>query len=291
MADPLESFAYSKLNFVLTVNDRGADGYHPIKSVVQSISWADGLSLRDADSDSFEAEGMAADDENLAWRAVDAVRRAVGVSRPVSLILDKQVPIAAGMGGGSADAAAGLVMAAELFGLSETELPSLAEDLGSDVPFCLRGGLAMIEGRGEIVSPLGAPGEDYAVLVVVPPIELPTASVYDEWDRLGGPQGEAARPSGLPPSMRRFEPLRNDLEPAAYSLAPLVADWRDELASIWSRPVLMTGSGPALYGFFLDADEANDGLEAVPAGSRARQVAVPVARGWEMSGGTLAGPN
>ncbi len=291
MAESLASLAYSKVNLVLVVNDRGSDGFHELRSVVQSISWADRLVLSPADSDAFEAEGMAPNEENLAWRALSAVRRAAGGGRPVSLQLEKRIPIAAGMGGGSADAAATLAMAAELFGLDVAELPTLAEGLGSDVPFCLSGGLAMIEGRGEIVSPLGGLGDDYWLVVAVPPVELKTGAVYDEWDRLGGPEGEAAAVPGLPPSLRQFEPMRNDLQPAAHSLAPLVADWRDELKAIWSRPVLMTGSGPALYGFFLDEGEAQDGLAAVPAGSRSAQVARPVAHGWEMSSGTLAGPN
>ena len=291
MPEPLNGIAYAKLNFGLIVGARDGDGYHPIISLVQSVSWADRLSLAASDTDDFQAVGIAAEEDNLAWRAVTAVRREAGASQPVSVRLEKQVAVAAGLGGGSADAAAGLGIAARFFGFPEGSLPDLAEGLGSDVPFCLSGGLAIVEGRGELITPQSGPATDYVVAIVVPPLELPTADVYAEWDRLGSPEGEAVSASAMPPSLRGFAPLRNDLQPAARSLQPMVSDWQDEVMSSWARPVLMTGSGPALFGFFLDAEEAAAALDAVPPGGRALQIAGPVARGWEMSSGTLAGPN
>lgn len=291
MAEMLVSRANAKLNFSLMVRSRGADGYHPIFSVAQSVSWSDELSLAASDHDDLRVEGMAHEEDNLAWLAVTAVRRAAGLSRPIALRLEKQVPVAAGLGGGSADAAAGLATAGRFFGLAPESLTELAEELGADVTFCLTGGLAQIEGRGELVTPLDPLADDYAVAIVVPPVELATAEVYGEWDRLDDPTGPLVPGSALPPSLRRFEPLRNDLEPAAHSLAPVVSEWQDELMSLWNRPVMMTGSGPALFGFFLDRDEAEAALQALPAGCRAFRVVEPVARGWEMSDGTLAGPN
>ncbi|MEE8492361.1 MAG: hypothetical protein V3S60_12020 [Acidimicrobiia bacterium] len=291
MAETLHGKANAKVNLGLMVRSRGADGFHSIFSVVQSISWSDELWLAASDDDDFRVEGMTPQEDNLAWLAVKAVREAVESSQPIALRLEKQVPIAAGLGGGSADAAAGLGMAARFFGFPQESLSDLAGELGADVPFCLTGGLAQIEGRGEQVTPQDPLAEDYALAIVVPPVELPTADVYAEWDRLNEPSGPVVPESALPPSLRRFQPLRNDLAPAAHSLAPLVSEWQDELMSLWDRPVMMTGSGPSLYGFFLDVDEAGAALESLPAGSRAYRVAGPVARGWEMSSGTLAGPN
>ena len=291
MPEPLKGIANAKVNFGLVVKGRDESGYHPVISLVQSISWWDELSLAASDADEFQAEGMEATEDNLAWRAVNVVRAAAGGGRRITLLLGKHLPLAAGLGGGSADAAAGLGMAARFFGVADELLPALAADLGSDVPFCLSGGLALMEGRGEQLAPQDGPATDYALGIVVPPLELSTVDVYAEWDRLEGPEGEAVISSALPPSLRQFQPLRNDLAPAAISLAQEVSDWRGELMSTWDRPVMMTGSGPALYGFFLDVDEATAALEAAPTGSRAANVAEPVARGWEMSSGTLAGPN
>ncbi|MBT8203217.1 MAG: 4-(cytidine 5'-diphospho)-2-C-methyl-D-erythritol kinase, partial [Acidimicrobiia bacterium] len=186
-----------------------------------------------------------------------------------------------------ADAAAVLALAAELLGVPAERLPDLALALGADVPFCLSGGLAILEGRGEQITELPA-ATGYAVAVVVPPFELATPAVYRRWDELDGPEGVPFPTAALPPSLRSFEPLRNDLQPAADALAPELADWREDLARRWGRPVALTGSGPALFGYFLDEEEA----AAAVAGStgRAARAATPVSRGWSRVPGTLTDP-
>lgn len=291
MPESIDAHANAKVNFGLIVGSRDQSGYHSIISLVQSISWSDELSLSASDADDFQVEGMEPDEHNLAWRAVEAVREDAGGGGPIKLLLKKRLPIAAGLGGGSADAAAGLGMAAEFFGIDDAILPTFAVQLGSDVAFCLQGGLALMEGRGERITPQNRPPPDYVLAIVVPPLELATADVYARWDELDGPEGVAVSAPALPPSLRSYDPLRNDLDAAAVSLTSAIGDWRGELMSAWGRPVLMTGSGPALYGFFLDVDEATAALDAAPSGSRAASVAEPVARGWEMSSGTLADPN
>ena len=280
--------AFAKVNLGLIVGSRGGDGYHPLTSLVQSISWSDRLRIGPADSDEFTVDGMVASEENLAWRAVLAVRAEAAAPRPVAVHLVKQVAVAAGLGGGSADAAAVVGVASQLFGIPG-RAAAIAETLGSDVPFCLRGGLAVIEGRGERLDPRSM-ATGFALGLIVPPVELSTQAVYEQWDQQVAPEGAAHPVSALPPTLRSYEPLRYDLEPAAMSLAPEVAEWRSDLAARWGRPVAMSGSGPALFAYFLDEEEAVAAVVDRPEGARAAQAAVPVAQGWRKVPGTLAGP-
>ncbi|MGI9647786.1 MAG: 4-(cytidine 5'-diphospho)-2-C-methyl-D-erythritol kinase, partial [Acidimicrobiia bacterium] len=249
----------------------------------------DGLRLRHSEEDEFTAEGMEADSGNLAWRAVEAARSLALSGGPVGLTLSKEIPVAAGLGGGSADAAAALGLAAELWGVATEALAGPALELGADLPFCLTGGLAMLEGRGERVTAQPAAGS-FALAIVVPPLELSTPSVYRQWDEMEGPTGVAVSTSHIPPGLRPFQPLRNDLQPAAEALEPAVAEWRQELASRWQRPVAMTGSGPALFAYFIDEDEAASALGDRPEGARAARAVVPVSQGWRRVPGTMAGP-
>jgi 4-diphosphocytidyl-2-C-methyl-D-erythritol kinase len=103
------------------------------------------------------------------------------------------------------------------------------------------------------------------VAVVVPPFELSTGDVYRRWDQLEGPVGREVEGRRLPPGLRSYGPLRNDLTPAAIALRPELDDWKEDLASTWERPVMMSGSGPALFGFFTDLDEARSASAAVKA--------------------------
>ncbi len=218
---------------------------------------------------------------NLAWRAVAAVREALGEERPLHLRLDKQIPVAAGLGGGSADAAAALHLAARLLRAPAGLVDELAPTLGSDVPFCVVGGTARVSGRGDVVERLGFVG-GYGLGLVVPPVELATPAVYRRWDELGGPLGEPFPERALPPVLRPHAPLANDLYPAAASLAPALDEWRGELQSAWARPVLMSGSGPTLMGFFLDAEEAEAALGDVPVGTRSASAQMPISAGWHL---------
>jgi 4-diphosphocytidyl-2-C-methyl-D-erythritol kinase len=284
--------AYAKVNLGLRVADPGADGYHPLSGIFQSVDWADGLWLDEASDDEMAGDGgpVPDGDDNLAWRALAAVRAAAGGGRPVRLTLRKRIPVAAGLGGGSADAAAALALAGRRFGIAHGDLVPLAATLGSDVPFCLTGGTAAVTGRGDRVHRRD-PATGFAVALVVPPFELSTPAVYREWDRLGGPEGPAIGAGGLPPALRGDAPLVNDLYPAAVSLVPDLDGWRRELADRWGTAVLMSGSGPTLYGFFIDADEAASALDQVPRGARTTRAASPIPFGWLIDdGGTVVTP-
>ena len=281
----VEARAAAKINLSLYVSAPRSDGRHPLRGRFQSIDWYDNLVIDPAlDPTIVGASGrpVVDDERNLAWLAAKTVMGSVGSDARFGVELDKQIAVAAGLGGGSADAAATLAATAFGLGLALGSVAGLAPSLGSDVPFCLVGGTADVTGVGDIVEPV-APGSNYAVALVVPPVELATSDIYLMWDRLDGPIGEAVDPAALPPSLRDGPDVRNDLTPAAVALAPLVAEWRTELAATWSRPVVLSGSGPTLFGFFLDAEEAADAVRVVPAGARQTRVARPVPHGWVVS--------
>ena len=271
--------AFAKVNLGLRVMPPRADGLHPIVSLAQSIGWSDGMSLERGEQDGFTLEGPGPDaEENLAWRAVAALR--AGEGPPLQLHLVKEVPVAAGLGGGSADAALALALAVGVLGLEPEDAVEAAPALGADVPFCLAGGTAWMEGIGDRITPVRL-ASDYWLGVVVPPFELSTAAVYDRWDAMGGPAGDDVGGRDLPVSLRDLGPLRNDLVPPALDLAPDLGDWRSDLAGVWDRPILMSGSGPSLFGFFPTESEAADAVSQVE-GVRAARACAPAAAGWEI---------
>ena len=281
--------AYAKVNLDLRLRSRDATGLHPLRSLTQSIDWQDTIAIEAAEDDAFEVEGpdeIRERSTNLAWRAVQAVVSAVGAVQPFAVRLEKRIPVAAGLGGGSADAAASLVLAARLLGATDVVRDALAPDLGADVPFCLAGGSAWVTDHGEQVESLPS-FDDFAISVVVPPFPLSTAAVYRRWDDLGGPSGVGVAGRDLPVSLRDHDPLGNDLTAAAVDLEPALGDWMADARSAWGHPALMSGSGPAIFGFFADRSEAAEAAAAI-GGARAVRGCRPIAVGWRMeAGGTL----
>jgi 4-diphosphocytidyl-2-C-methyl-D-erythritol kinase len=281
--------AFAKVNLGLRVASRRADGYHPLRSLFLSVSWSDLLEVAPSPEDRFAAIGpeVPAGEDNLAWQAVTAVREVAAAAPPLAVTLEKRIPIAAGLGGGSADAAAALALSGRILGVDDAVLADLAPGIGADVPFCFRGGFAAVGGIGEEIAPLPVPA-GFALAIAVPPFRLGTPDVFARWDRLGEPGGRAVASGGLPPSLRDFGPLQNDLFPAAVSLAPELGDWRADLAARWRTPIFMSGSGPALFGLFPTWLEAEDALAEVPGPVRAVFPAIPVSAGWRLDDGTIA---
>jgi len=272
--------AYAKINLTLRVEAPGPSGMHPIRSLVQSIDWADHLELVESDEDRLVIEGsdLPMDGTNLAVRALEAVRAATGRHHPVFLRLVKEIPVAAGLGGGSADAAAVLALASRCLRLDPRARDALGPDLGADVAFCVTGGLARMTGFGERLQPVPEDAT-FHVAVAVPPFHLATAEVYARWDALEGPVGSKIPPRHLPPSLRSYGPLINDLLPAAIDLQPDLGDWISDLSRLWGVPVAMSGSGPSLFGLFSSLSEA-DGAAAEVEGARAARGCSQRDSGW-----------
>lgn len=259
--------APAKLNLTLRVGAPLGSGLHPIESLAQTIDWVDTLRFAFADEDRLTVDGadLADDGDNLVWRAV---RRLLPDRRQrLEVSLTKRIPIAAGLGGGSSDAACAIAALGDWFGVGSQQRLSAAADVGADVTFFLTGGTALMTGVGERIEPLD-PIEGFVVVVAVPEFETSTPEVYRRWDEMGGPAGSVVPARRLPPGLRDTEVV-NDLTPAAVDLTPALGDVLVELGQIWERPVMMSGSGSAVFGCFSDLDEARDAEGSVGVGFRA----------------------
>lgn len=207
--------APAKLTLTLRITGVEPDGYHLIDAEMVSLDLADELEVSDGDGLEVTgpaAAGVPAGEDNLVWRALGAVGRSAHVR------LVKRIPAGAGLGGGSSDAAAVLRWA------GQDDL-AVAASLGADVPFCLIGGRARVQGVGEVVEPLPFVARTYTL--VIPPVRVLTPAVYRAWDDLGGPAGDNG----------------NDLEPAALLVAPDLSHWRDGLAEASGQRPRLAGSG------------------------------------------------
>ncbi len=278
----MRALAHAKVNLALAVYPPTADGYHPLRGIFQSVSLSDTITITSASSDVIEVSNdeAPADDSNLAWRALDAARRTARVGQPAALSIVKRIPAGAGLGGGSADAAAALGLMARRFGLDDETAGEIAEGLGADVPFAYVGGSCLAEGRGERLTPM-APLGGFALAIVVPPFSMSTPAVFRAWDLLDGPEGPAIPDGDLPPALRGGPPIRNDLFPAAVSMDERVGSWASDLASRWGTSVAMTGSGSALFAFFPSLDEATSAADTFDLPSRLAVGVEPLDRGWE----------
>lgn len=255
--------AYAKLNLVLHVGHPREDGLHPLCSLLASIDLADELTATPSGSggDTVQCTGVPGD--NLAAEALAAFRARIDTDLPpLALTIDKRIPVAAGLGGGSADAAAALRVANELAGapLTRNELLALAAGLGSDVPSQLVPGHAIVQGVGERVEPTRLPA---FTAVLVPDADgLSTGAVYAELDRLDGTR-DSLDPNPLR-ELASAEPadlaaaLDNDLQPAALSLRPGLESKLDALAEAGALGVAVSGSGPTCFGLFADRQTAED---------------------------------
>lgn len=246
--------AYPKLTLSLRVLGLRKDGYHEIEALTVSIGQPSDVievtAVPHPGGVTFTVEGetehVPPGMDNLAARAAEDVMLRAGRSgHGVRMVLRKRIPAGAGLGGGSADAAATLVAVRTLLALelADDELLTVAAGLGSDVPFCLKGGAAWMRGRGEILEPVTLrPGLGF--LVAIPPFRLSTPQVYAAWDELGGPEARRrVEPQG--PVARIIGELTNDLEPAAEKVEPGLADFRRALEQAAGRPAILAGSGSA----------------------------------------------
>ncbi len=262
----LRAPAPAKINLGLFLGPvRESDGRHELASVMQSISLADELTLSPAPDgrDRLECPGVpGTPEQNLAFRALREFRRATGWSEPATLRIVKRIPLAAGLAGGSADAAAALRLARAASGLGdEALLLDMAGTLGADVPAQVVPGRWLATGAGEILGALPEPtGASFAVLVLPSELELSTAAVYAEADRLGlglGTEELARRAGELQAALAGGAPLpgasellHNDLQKAAISLCPAISDALEEARATGGVHVMVSGSGPTVLALF-----------------------------------------
>lgn len=241
----VEASAHAKVNIGWRVGARRDDGYHDVRGLLQTISLADRLEFLSDDGDGVRVEVPGHRELEGEGNLVYAAARLLGEVRPVRIVIEKNIPVAAGLGGGSADAAAALVALNVLWGreLSARRLVELGAEIGSDVPALLLGGLVHASGRGEIVRRIGTTS-GYGFVLGITDAPISTADAYRAFD--GGERSDD----------NRLE--HNDLEDAALSLVPGLAArlelMREECGVAW-----VSGSGPTIIGI---GDEATDRIRA-----------------------------
>ncbi len=276
--------AYAKINLGLDVLGKRADGYHEVRMVMQSISLADTVVLEEHSGLSVLTglSDLPGDASNLAYKAAMLMAQRFGRKPDVKITLDKKIFMAAGLAGGSADAAAvlrGLNRMWQL-GLEIKELERLAAEIGSDVPFCIAGGTALAEGRGEVLTPLPEP-EETALVLAKPKIAVSTAWVYGEYDALENPPrpdidallAALNSKAGLP-----LPGMGNALEGVTCKRYPEVTEIKNKLLQCGAEYALMSGSGPTVFAVAANRQKAQKIIDALQAPELETAVAATVKR-------------
>ncbi len=281
--------SYAKINLYLAVLGRRPDGYHEIDTLMQSVDLCDRLEMSALAADRFEvvcpAGGAPAGEANLVWRALDLLKHRHHVAGGMRVVLHKRIPAGAGLGGGSSDAACALAAGSRLWGLGcgEGELEALASEIGSDVPFFIRGGTQRCRGRGEILEPQ-PPLAEGTWVVVVPPWSQATGAVYAKF-QYGLTYSDARIRILLESLAKRDLPTLvmggfNDLEGPATELQPAATRLSAYMREANLHGVRMTGSGSAWIGHAADPADARKLEEAAAGHGWVVYRVGPTARGW-----------
>lgn len=249
--------APAKINLCLDVLRKREDGYHEVEMVMTMIDLADRIEMAELDRDtiiiSSQAGYIPLDEKNLAFQAAKLIKERYDVRRGVYIHLDKKIPVAAGLAGGSSDAAATLRGLNRLWGLNipPEELRNLGGELGSDVPFCVSGGTALATGRGEVLREVPAPPQCWVILAK-PPINVSTGDVYGRFslDRIERHPDVGAVLKGLEEKdlMKICGALGNVLESVTLPLYPEVRHIKELMIRLGAEGALMSGSGPTVFG-------------------------------------------
>lgn len=263
--DKITVKAYGKVNLTLDVQGRRADGYHLLSSVMQSISLADTITLQKAPQGiTIQSDHplVPNDQDNICWRAAQAFLSQSGIATGVKIELTKAIPVAAGLGGGSADAAAVLYGLNQLYGtdLSLGKLQTIGLTIGADVPFCLQGGTCLVEGIGEVVTPV-EPFPQTNIVLVKPEASVSTAEIYKKLDSSSHGGTSTRRLLAFlqgDQSVSLDSVLENALESVTETLVPAVTLWKRRLREHGAVASLMSGSGPTVFGLFESSQQAQE---------------------------------
>lgn len=274
--------ARAKINLTLDVVGKREDGYHLLESIMQTVGLYDAIHIQRVAEKGIRMKSnlpwLPLDQRNLAYRAAALIQKNYSTPGGVMISLSKRIPVAAGLAGGSTNCAAVLVGMNRLFDLrlSLEELEGLAGQLGSDIPYCVRGGTVLAEGVGEVLTPITPACPECYVVLVKLPVSVSTATVYQSlrWDEISthpDTQGmKAAMAAGDIPLMGSL--LGNVLESVTIPMYPKIAVLKEEMMKFGATGALMSGSGPTVFGLFEEEDVARKAAAGIRARFGLREV-------------------
>lgn len=261
--------AYAKINLSLDVIGKRKDGYHLLRMIMQSINIHDEITIEEIDNGIIidsDKPYIPKDERNLAYKAAEIFINKYGIKKGVKIFINKNIPVAAGMAGGSADAAAVLKAMVEMFRVdtSQSELMELGLKIGADIPFCIKGGTALCEGIGEVITPL-EPFKNHVIVIVKPNFGLSTKEVYKSLDI-----NKIHRHPKTDEIIQAIEKndvhfvsdnLRNVLENVSFRKHNVLRSIKSKIVSMGALGSLMSGSGPTIFGIFDDEKKAQQCFE------------------------------
>ena len=254
--------AFAKINLDLRVLGRREDGYHEVRTILQTIDWADEIRIEQAEQFLFVEHGIEAGEDNLVVKAVRAFEELTGQTVRARIELFKHLPSGAGLGGGSVDAAVTMLGLQRFYNkqIAQSEMAQTLGELGSDIPFFIHGGRALGTGRGSEITPM-EDDTDYALVVVVPSIAIATREAYS-WLTASGKSNTIKRFCGQQEvsGSAEAEP-GNDFESVVFPRHPLLSEIKNELLGAGARRAALSGTGSAIFGIFGSVEEA---ARAVP---------------------------
>ena len=258
--------AYAKINLHLNVTAKRQDGFHDIETVMQTVSLCDELAVSLAPSAKAEAHlsicgaDLPTDSDNIALRAAEFYLARSGKVGRVDISLVKRIPVAAGLAGGSADAAATLRALNRLFNsyFSESELLSMAAELGSDVPFCLLGGRAVCRGRGELIESIASPIDHHFVIAIADGEQVSTPAAFRTLDEMYSDFDGSVKSDA--PALTE---LCNIFEGAVFKTCFKAETLKNRMIELGAADALMSGSGPSVFGLFENETAARAAADAI----------------------------
>lgn len=282
MKDTITRNAYAKINLGLDVVRRLPNGYHEVRMIMQTVDICDVLTFSKTDAGielKVDNVTLPTDENNLIYKAAKLLLDTKSVTGGVSITLEKNIPIAAGMAGGSTDAAATLLAVNALYelGLNIEELKELGVKIGADVPYCIEGGTALAEGIGEKLTSLPAPPACYLV-VAKPNINVSTKFVYENLranELKTHPDIDGMVRALADANLQGIaDRLGNVLETVTIPAYPIIQDIKETLLSVGAINALMSGSGPTVFGLFTDRKKAEAAADIVRDKELAKQIFV-----------------
>ena len=272
MNQPLHLKAYAKINLALDVVRRRDDGYHDVRMIMQTVRLFDRISLKRTNDRNIRISTnlpyIPSNEDNLVYKAIDIIRKKHGIKDGVEAFIEKHIPVAAGLAGGSTDAAATLVGMNQLFslGISQSRLIEYGASFGADIPFCIMRGTALSEGIGEILTPL-PPIPNCWILLIKPVFSLSTKYVYQNL--------QLSKDTVHPDIDKMIEAINagslldiaasmgNVLESAVWNRSHSIAALKEAVKEQGAEASLMSGSGSTIFGIFQDKDKADRALSVL----------------------------